>query len=153
VTSDLPDDDDQLLAVLKSALDAQESVPSSFVTTAKASFVWRTIDAELAALTYDSSHDLLAGSASRAEPAALRCLTFGTSRLTIELEIIQDVLHGQVIPSTAGQVEIRHADGATTPVPINDVGYFTYSPVPSGTFRLHCRTADGTAVLTDWITL
>lgn len=146
-------DDDDLLAAVKVALREASDVPASFVEAGKASFTWRSIDAELAALTYDSAQDALAGSATRAEPAALRCLTFGASRLTIELEIIGDVLHGQVVPPQAGEVEVRHADGTVSAAEINGVGYFTASPVPTGTFRLHCRTAGGDTVQTDLITL
>lgn len=147
------DADDDLLAAVKVALREADDVPASFIEAGKSSFTWRNIDAELAALTYDSAQDALAGAATRAEPAALRCLTFGASRHTIELEIIADVLHGQVVPPQAGEAEVRHADGTVTASTINDVGYFTASPVPTGTFRLHCRTADGAIVQTDWITL
>src|SRR5512132_2576246 len=66
-------DDDELLGELHRAL---EPVPASFVEAGKMAFTWRSIDAELAALTYDSSRDLVGAEQSRAEPAALRCLTF-----------------------------------------------------------------------------
>jgi hypothetical protein len=152
VTSAWWTDDDALLTAVKDALHERDDVPASFVDAGTASFAWRNIDAELAALTYDSSQDALAGTSTRAEPAELRCLTFDAKHLTIELEIIADVLHGQVVPPQPGTVELRHADGEVTTAEINDVGYFTATPLPAGTFRLHCNTADG-AVLTDWITL
>ena len=145
------EDDDQLLSALKVALDGDD-VPLRFVETAKATFTWRDIDAELAALTYDSARDELAGAATRAEPSAARYLTFDATDLAIELEIVGDALHGQVVPPQAGEVEVRLADGTSTTAPVNDVGYFTVPP-PEGTFRVHCRTADGTVVQTGWITL
>lgn len=147
------DDDDQLLSAVKTALAAVDEVPKRFVEIGKASFTWRDIDAELAALTYDSSRDALAGAGTRAEPASLRCLTFDASQLTIEVEIIGDALHGQLVPPQPGQVEIRHADGTLSTAPVNEVGYFTATPVPAGTFRIYCRTANDIVVQTDWITL
>jgi hypothetical protein len=150
VTTAWLDDDDQLLSALKVAL--ADDMPARFVDTAKASFTWRDIDAELAALSYDSARDELAGAATRAEPSAARYLTFDATDLAIELEIVGDALHGQVVPPQAGEVEVRLADGTSTTAPVNDVGYFTVPP-PQGTFRVHCRTANGVVVQTGWITL
>jgi hypothetical protein len=152
VTAAWWEDDDQLLAALRVALDGADDVPASFADIGKASFTWRDIDAELAALTYDSAHDLLAGAATRAEPSAARNLTFEASQLSIELEIIGDVLHGQLVPPQPGEIEIRHADGTSTSTTANDVGYFTATP-PRGSFILHCRTTSDTVVQTGWITL
>ena len=145
-------DDDQLLAALKVALEASDDLPASLTEMGKASFTWRDIDAELAALTYDSAHDVLAGAATRAEPSAARTLTFEASHLSIELEIIGDVLHGQLVPPQPGEIEIRHADGTSTTTSANDVGYFTGTP-PTASFRLHCHTTSDIVVQTGWITL
>jgi hypothetical protein len=150
VTENWWSDDDTMLATVREAL---EPVPESFLVAARAAFAWHNIDAELAALTYDSAQDALAGAGTRAEPASLRALTFDAENLTLELEIIDDVLHGQLVPARAGTVELRHIDGTATNIPVNDVGYFTVSPLPSGRFRLYCVPTDGEPVLTDWITL
>jgi len=146
------DDDDKLLGAIKVALEAADDVPTNFVETGKASFAWHDIDAELAALTYDSASDRLAGAGTRADPATLRNLTFDAGRLTIEIEIIGDVLHGQVVPPQAGEIEVRRPDGTSRPLPISDVGYFT-TAAPVGTFRLYCRTTSDIVVQTNWITL
>ena len=153
VTNAWLSDDDALLTAVKEALHEQSDVPASFVDAGVASYAWHNIDAELAALTYDSSQDMLAGASTRAEPAELRCLTFDANHLTIELEIISGTLHGQVVPPQRGTIELRHAGGTVTTAEINDVGYFTAAPLPEGTFRLYCNTNSGVAVLTDWITL
>jgi hypothetical protein len=153
MTSEWWTDDDALLAAVKEAFREQDDVPPSFVDAGKTAFAWHNIDAELAALTYDSSEDLLAGAAMRAEPAALRCLTFEARNLTIELEIVSDSLHGQVVPAQPGTIELRQADGHVARAEVDGVGYFTSAPVPAGTFRLFYRTAAGESILTDWITL
>lgn len=145
-------DDEQLLGALKVALEAADDVPARFVEIGKATFTWRDIDAELAALTHDSARDALAGAATRAEPTAARYLTFEASHLTIELEAVGDVLHGQLVPPQAGQIEVRLADGTSSSTSANDVGYFT-TAAPTGNFRVHCRTAHDVVVQTGWIAL
>ena len=147
------DDDDQLLSAVKTALATADEVPKRFVEIGKASFTWHDIDAELTALTYDSANDALASASTRAEPASLHCLTFDASQLTIELEIIGDALHGQLVPPQPGEVEIRRADGTSGAARVNEVGYFTATPVPTGTFRIYCHTASDIVVQTDWISL
>ncbi len=153
MTSAWLDDDDALLSAIKHALREAGDVPDTFIEAGKTSYAWHNIDAELAALTYDSSQDVLAAATTRAEPAALRCLTFEAKNLTIELEIMPDALHGQLVPPQAGTVELRHADGAITTAEVNDVGYFATAPLPAGTFRLQCTMTGGGSILTDWITL
>ena len=62
------EDDDALLAAVKRAIREAEDVPPEFVEAAKTSFAWHNIDAELAALTYDSSADALAGATGSPMP-------------------------------------------------------------------------------------
>lgn len=47
--------DEELLAELGAALRTAEEVPAGFVNAGKAAFAWRGVDAELAALTFDSA--------------------------------------------------------------------------------------------------
>lgn len=144
------DDDERLLAELGVALRAEAEVPARFVEAGKAAFAWRTVDAELASLTYDSATEGVAG--VRAEPADLRALTFVARGLTIELEVTEDSLIGQVVPPQPGSVEVLLRDGSAGSVEIDEVGWFAIRPRPSGLFRLRVTTANGTAVLTEWIT-
>jgi hypothetical protein len=146
-------DDEELLAALREALRAREAVPPEFVEAAKNAFAWHNIDAELAQLTYDSSRDSDYEASLRAEAASIRALTFTSARLTIELEVTQDSLLGQVIPAQAGMIKIQPRDGAETEFPADEIGCFSIRPIPSGPFRLHGRTAAGVDVLTGWITL
>jgi len=46
-------DDEKLIEALREAFASADDVPAAFVEAGKAAFAWRTIDAELAALTYD----------------------------------------------------------------------------------------------------
>ncbi len=146
-------DDEDLLAALREALRARESVPPEFVEAAKNAFAWHNIDAELAQLTYDSSRDSDYEPSVRAEAASIRALTFTSAHLTIELEVTRDSLLGQIIPAQAGVIKIQPRDGAETEFPGDEIGCFSVRPIPIGPFRLRCRTAAGIDALTGWITL
>lgn len=147
------DDDDALLAAVKAALQRERDVPASFRQAGEMAYAWHDIDAELAALSYDSAADPRAALLTRAEPATLRSLTFDARELSIEIEIVSDTLRGQIVPPQPGLAEVHQASGKVTKAPIDEVGYFTSSPVPAGTFRLLLRIDDRRSILTDWITL
>ncbi len=89
----------------------------------------------------------------RSETASIRALTFTSAHLTMELEVSGDSLLGQVIPTQEGTIEIQTRAGVIATTPVDELGCFPIHPIPAGPFRLHCHTADGTDVLTGWITL
>jgi hypothetical protein len=153
VTSQWWADDDGLFAALGSALKTAQDMPRDFVDAGKAAFAWHNIDAELAALTYDSAHQKEALATTRAEQAPLRALTFASADWTIELEITDDALCGQIVPPEPGRVELRMVGGEVVTATIDEVGYFVIRPIPSGSFRLHCQLSGGANVLTGWIDL
>jgi hypothetical protein len=145
-------DDDELLAALGDALRARQEVPEWFVETGKNAYAWHNIDAELAQLTYDSLDDRERAAAVRSEAASIRALTFTSARLSIELEVSESSLVGQIIPPRAGTLEV-HTTAGVTSSPVDEIGCFVVDPIPSSPFRLRCRTKDGADVLTGWITL
>lgn len=145
-------DDEELLAALAQALRAREAVPEWFVETGKNAFAWHNIDAELAQLTYDSRRDRDVAAAVRSETASIRALTFTSGQLSIELEVGDSTLLGQIIPPRAGTLEIHTAAGVASS-PVDEIGCFGVSPIPASPFRIRCRTEDGADVLTGWITL
>jgi hypothetical protein len=146
-------EDEVLLAALRQAIRNRRAVPPEWVEAAKNAFTWRNIDTELALLTYDSTQGVGAAAATRAESASIRALTFSSPRLTIELEVNEDSLLGQVVPAQAAMIEVETREGAETSVPSDEIGCFSVHPIPAGSFRIRCRAADSTDVLTGWITL
>jgi hypothetical protein len=142
--------DQELLAELREAIAAGQDVPPDFIEAAQSAFAWHNIDYELARLTFDSSQY---ADSARAEKASIRALTFKSAHLTIELEILDSSLAGQVIPTYGQPVEIQTTAGATTYATIDEHGCFDITPIPQDQFRLRCRTADGSEVITGWITL
>lgn len=150
----MPDgwDDEQLLRALREALEARRAVPAWFVAMGKNAYAWHNIDAELAQLTYDSQADTEQPAFVRSETALIRALTFTSAHLSLELEVGEDSLLGQVVPPQAGTVETYTKAGLTTS-PVDESGFFTVEPIPASAFRLRFHTADGADVVTGWITL
>lgn len=145
--------DDELLAVVAEALREERAVPAHFIAAGKAAFAWHSLDAELAALTYDSLVDALpAAAATRAERAAIRELTFASRDMKIHVQVTGPSLHGQVVPAQQGEIEVHTEGRAPRMIDVDEHGWFTVAPIPGGSFRLLCRTRSGTA-LTDWLAI
>ena len=149
--NDWPSGDEELLAELRAA-GRLDPAPAEAVAAVRAAFMWRTIDAELAELTYDSDMDdeRLAGVR---HTGVARFLTFEAPNLTLELEAsVEDErgrLTGQLVPPQAGRIEIRHGADTTT-VDADELGRFGASDLTPGPIRLGCRTASGASASTDW---
>jgi hypothetical protein len=144
-------DDDQLLAALRRAL-REEDVPAKVVQQAKEAYSWLGVDEELASLAYDSDDaDRMVG--VRTEAAPLRTLIFATERLTIEVQVTAEALHGQLIPPQSGEVEVDPGEGGPFRASIDQLGMFVLKPLPAGMFRLYCRSAEDGSAMTTWITL
>jgi hypothetical protein len=146
------EDDEVLLAELGRALRGAPPVPPTMIEQADAMYAWRTIDAELAALEFDSAVDE-EPAVVRSESAQVHTLTFTCDSLVVELAVTDDVLLGQLVPPDASRVEVRRSGGASTTVDADSLGCFSVAPVPSGSFSLKISTARGVVVVTDWVTL
>ena len=94
--------------------------PADVVAAAKATFTWRTIDAELAELTFDSvaDTDALAGVRGGGGP---RALTFEHDDVVVEVEVSEHAagrtLVGQVAAAALGVDRGSQASGAATRPP------------------------------------
>jgi len=146
-------DDDRFFAALKQAYVAAEEVPEEFVAAGRAMFTWYAIDAELAALTYDSAVEGVGSATRGAEHAPLRALIFATAELTIELEVGHGALLGQVVPARPGTASTHLVTGDVVTSAIDASGCFVFRPPPAQAFRLQCRPSSGANVVTDWIAL
>jgi hypothetical protein len=144
--------DEQLLVALGEAMKARGAVPAWFAETGRNAYAWHNIDAELAQLTYDSRTDADAMAAARSESASIRAMTFTSAHLSIELEVADGSLLGQVVPPQPGTLETHTRAGMTTS-PVDEAGFFAVEPIPPGPFLLRFRTTDGASVMTGWITL
>jgi hypothetical protein len=148
--------DDDLLAELRDVVSRVDPVPPELMALAEASLILRTIDTDLAALSYDSALDTDRLAMVRGAPTA-RMLTFDGPGLTVEVET-QTVgrrrrLVGQLVPPQAGQIEVRQAGGGVVPIGADDAGSFVTGDVEPGPVSLRCRITGPTGpvvVDTDW---
>lgn len=146
------EDDNDLLALLEEALGAEGDVPPDFIAAGKAAFAWRTIDAELAALVYDSDREHEPALTRNQTTADLRALTFASAHVTIELELTATGLIGQLVPPSVAEIDVQTAAGVTSSVTTDELGCFTIRVIPQEPFRLRCRAGETIDVLTTWIT-
>src|SRR5437588_8786864 len=124
---------EDFLAELRLAGLVVDPVPQRVTFAAKASLAWRTIDAELAQLTYDSALDAERLTLVRGAAAA-RMLTFSASGLTIDLEVEETNglrLIGELAPAQQAVITVRHAEG-TTEVETDEDGRFRTGVVAAG---------------------
>jgi hypothetical protein len=145
--------DDRLLKDLQSLLGRVERPPRQVIEAAKESYTWRTVDAELAALTSDSLLDPAVGVRGTQEP---RLLTFEAGDLMIEVEVsvagAERRLLGQLVPPQAAQIDLRQ--GATTRTAQADVtGRFAVRDLLARPFSLRCTFTDREPVHTEWVNL
>jgi hypothetical protein len=147
-------DDDELLDLVRDALSEQRAVPERFLTAGKAAFAWHSIDAELAALAYDSITEPLAtAAATRTEHAAIRELTFAFRNATVHMQVAHDALQGQVVPPQPGEMEVHVEGQSTQRTTIDDQGWFSYAPLPTAPFRLLWRVTVSGPAMTEWLSL
>jgi len=149
-------DDDLFLEELRALAAEGDPVPERVLAAARGTFTWRTIDAELAELAYDSAVDAERLLAVRSADT-IRLLTFETSELTIELEVAAEGDHrrilGQLAPAAVGTIELRHVGGLLQ-LQTDELGRFTADDVEPGPVSLRWRGDEpGAAVTTEWVTI
>jgi hypothetical protein len=135
-----------LEARLRRAAELADPVPPGLTDAAVAAFSFRTLDAELARLTFDS----LVEGAGAVRGDGPRTLTFTAGEVTVEVELAEDRLLGQLLPATGrAEIEVRRASG-TTSVRADDLGRFTAEPFAPGPFSLRCHLPPNRTIVTDW---
>ncbi len=148
-------DDDELERELRRAERLLDPVPPHLLRGAVDMFEWRTIDAELAELVFDSVAAREAMLVRGADQP--RLLTFQAGDLSIELEVTGTGaargIAGRLIPAQPADIEIRYGDRQLT-VSADALGRFSVTSPGSGPLSLRCRPAGSAAsgqVVTDWI--
>lgn len=132
------------LAELPVALAETDSAPAAVLDGARWVLDWINMDAELAALTGDSSVD--EGLASVRSSATLRYLSFECGSHQIEIEV-QPVaggvsMTGTVSPVVSGVVRLV-VGGAASDAAIDDLGTFVFDTVNRGVVLAHIETDAG----------
>lgn len=141
--------EEQLLAELGTTLDELDPVPAVATEFARAAFTWRSIDAELAELVFDSADDQLAGVRSA---GGGRQMTFRAPGLEIEVVVMAEGarrLVGQLVPPQAAEIELLYQSEVRSATS-DSLGRFTFLDVPVGPVSIRC-TVEGTTIQTDWM--
>ncbi|MEU7871474.1 hypothetical protein [Dactylosporangium sp. NPDC049140] len=146
------------LAAFRRIAAAVDPPPAHLLPAARAAFLARDLDAEIALLIADSrTHDVYA--AVRSEPAAAPgrwLLSFEGGGIAVELEVEarggRVRLIGLITGAAAGDCHLESATGRRG-VDLDELGRFLVEDVEHGRVRLHCRAADGARVTTAWVTV
>jgi len=144
-------DDEELFEALRDALRSAGPVPPNVTLSGRAAWTWRTIDAELATLVYDSYLEESAAVRGENDTGARLLIFGGDFGASVEFEVGEEGLVGQLLPPTTGKVSLLTSDGTAAETTTDEVGCFEL-PLPTGPFRLLCRTAESTFT-TDWVRL
>lgn len=149
-------DDERMLDTLRATVAMTDPVPGHVVEAARAAFGWRLLDAELAALIYDSAiqDQVLVGVRGDEGP---RSLTFETPEVSIEIEVHTEAgehrrIVGQLAPPQPATLEVVHPDGVEQ-AEADEHGRFVVPRVRPGPVRLRCWLNDGPVVQTEWTAL
>jgi hypothetical protein len=152
------DGDDRLVDELRRITEIVDPVPTRVLEAARGSFTWRTIDADLAELAYDSAIDPEAAALVR-NSTPRRLLSFESPELSVEMEVTSVAserrLVGQLVPAQTAAIEIRHPGGALA-VAADELGRFAADGVAPGPVSVVCRMGEGPGsrtIATDWLVL
>ena len=144
--------DDELLRELGAAL-REKQVTRSIIRAGQAAFTWRTVDADLEVIGLDADCVLAGtGQVRGSQSGSPRTLAFRGEQLSVEVEIDEAGIVGQLIPSGAGQVTLITLDGPQATALTDEVGGFTLPAPRYRPVRLDCTLGAG-HFLTEWTTL
>ena len=141
--------DDELLRELRSAL-REPPVDERYIRAAQAAFTWRTVDADLEILSLETGL-ALSGAAPVRGPGSPRTFAFHGERLSVEIEIDDAGIVGQLTPPGPARITLVTPDGPQAAADADEVGYFTLPPPPPGPMRLDCQRGSE-RFLTEWTT-
>ena len=141
-------------AGITDVVNTADPIPFDVIQALRASFNRRSLDAELAELTYDSVIEEPVG--VRSGPSD-RHLTFQGPRLSVEMSVPHERRRviGQLVPALAGDVEVRHGRGSYF-VDVDEDGRFFANDLPRGPVSFRCtgrQAGERVVTVTDWIVL
>jgi hypothetical protein len=144
--------DEALLRQLGTVLEGLDPTPPETVTEARALFVLRRLDEELAELVRDTAEDRGELLAVRGE-GDVRLISFETGPVTVELQVTERGQMRDLVAQVTGTAlvgaELETSTGRRD-VPIED-SLFTVENVPAGLLRLRLHTAAGRDLITSWV--
>ncbi|MEZ3181643.1 hypothetical protein KYY02_24005 [Streptomyces pimonensis] len=131
---------------LRQAAAVLDPMPPALLQIAVDAYALHDLDARVAELTFDSLADAVPVRGATGVP---RMLTFTAGEVTLDVEVTEEGLMGQVLPPGPARIEVLGGPQAAVPLTADDLGRFTAAP-PSGPFALRLRTDDD-VVVTEWL--
>ncbi|MBM2623501.1 hypothetical protein JIG36_49210 [Actinoplanes sp. LDG1-06] len=151
------DHDDKLLADLRRIAGSVDGPPASVLEAARAAFLTRDLDAEIAHLVADSRGPAAFEQVRAApeDPAQGHwLLSFSGGGVQIDLEVESDAgalrLVGMLSGEPVEECALRTESGSH-PVTVDELGRFVVEGLAPGPIRMFCRLAGGRRVTTRWI--
>ncbi|MFI7498597.1 hypothetical protein ACIBVL_08730 [Streptomyces sp. NPDC049687] len=132
---------------LRRAAAILDPVPAELRRIAVEAYALHDLDARIAELTFDSLTDAVPVRGAVDVP---RMLTFHTGDLTVDVEVTEEGLLGQLLPPQPASVEVLHGPRAGASLTTDDMGRFACDAPPTGPFALRLR-AGGEVVVTEWM--
>ncbi|MET8944946.1 hypothetical protein ABZX30_15520 [Streptomyces sp. NPDC004542] len=132
---------------LRQAAAILDPVPAGLRQRAIDAYALHDLQARVAELTFDSLVDAVPVRGT-AEPP--RMLTFRAGGLTVDVEVGEDGLLGQLLPPQPARVEVLGGPRSAVPVVADALGRFTSAARPRGPFALRLRTG-GDVIVTQWL--
>ncbi|HEX6222076.1 MAG TPA: hypothetical protein VF115_13380 [Acidimicrobiia bacterium] len=145
-------EDEQILAKLRTGLSQSDSVPSDVTEFAKAALSWRTIDADLAELDFDSIDEDLPSGVRSSTTARMVSFQVGKWMLDVEYDEMSGRIMGHIAPESPFTVEL-HTPGALFSVESDEVGRFEADGIAPGPLSMVLRFRDGEVIKTQWVVL
>jgi hypothetical protein len=145
--------DDELIARLSRIAAQADPVPEALVAAASGAFGLRELDARVAELVRDSA---VGATASLVRGPGTRLLSFESGDIAVECEVTmragwRDVV-GQFVGAIPAAVHLT-TPGTVTDAPVDDQGRFRARDIPAGLLRLRWSLADGTTLVTSWVSV
>lgn len=149
VLNDAEFDDGLLEGELRGAAAILDPVPAELRRLAVEAFMLRDLDARLAELTFDSLVDAIP---VRGVTDAPRMLTFRAGELTVDVEVTERGVMGQVLPPQPARIEVLGGLQPAAPATLtaDAMGRFAGDVPTAGPFALRLRTG-GEVVVTEWL--
>ena len=156
------DNDEAILADLRRIAATVDGPPDCVLAAARATYLTRDLDGELALLVADSR------TADDAGPyAPVRAdvdqdaqghwmLSFEGGGVQVDMEV--EERHGQVrligqFAGASGEEYILESGGRQRRIEVDTIGRFIVDDVEHGPIRLRCHAADGAPITTVWVTI
>ncbi|MFK4144882.1 hypothetical protein [Streptomyces sp. NPDC004065] len=132
---------------LRQAVAVLDPVPDGLLHLAVEAYALHDLDARIAELTFDSLLDAIPVRGAVDVP---RMLTFQAGELTVDVEVSEDGLMGQVLPPRRTRVEVLRGPQRGPALTTDELGRFSAPEPPAGPFALRLHTEDG-VVVTEWL--